>query len=279
MLYYSYLGTWLGDETFMEEKKKLKVLNTFYGTLCRFFCKRSPNGEKGHKSTRSSQTVSSFRCSDGTSHAHKSCKWMSDHFYDSLIRKCNILISRMSCLLLCLRKTDKLQANPQLWLVNMKKIIKMNELKTSKRKKKRDAKWWQWHRHWSRADWEIILVIVNISGIRQYYSTDPDLVRLCRLTKSHQLELLISSTGCCACCSVVAVICVRLLVYQDYAATSTGVGNRQMSERHKQTRCVFIWSVLLLEFPNLDQIASRDKKKKWKLVFSRWCWALKEEEH
>ena len=114
------------------------------------------------------------------------------------------------------------------------------------------------------ADWEKNLVIVNISGIRQYYSTDPVLVRLCRLTKSHQLELLISSTGCCACCSVVAVICVRLLVYQDYAATSTGVGNRQMSERHKQTQCVFIWSVLLLEFPNLNQIASRDNKKKRK---------------
>lgn len=139
MLYYSYLGTWLGDEMFMEEKKKKqKVLNNFYGTLCRFFffCKRSRNEEKGHKSTRSSQTVSSFRCSDGTSHVHKSCKWMSDHFYDSLIRKFNILISRMSCSLLHLRKTDKLQANSQLWLVNVKKIIKMNDLKTSESKKK-----------------------------------------------------------------------------------------------------------------------------------------------
>lgn len=53
------------------------------------------------------------------------------------------------------------------------------------------------------------------------------------------------------------MICVRLLVYQDYAATSTGVGNQQMSDFHKQTQCVFIWSVF--EFLNLDQIAPREK--------------------
>lgn len=74
----------------------------------------------------------------------------------------------------------------------------------------------------------VISVIVNISGIRQYYQTRPGL--FLQVSKSHQLELLISFTGCCARCSVVAVICVCLLVYQDYAATYTGVGNQQMSE-------------------------------------------------
>lgn len=84
-------------------------------------------------------------------------------------------------------------------------------------------------------------VIVNISGIRQYYQPNPGL--FLQVNKSHQLKLLISFTGCCACWSVVAVICVCLLVYQDYAATSTGVGNQRMSELHKQTLCLFIWSV------------------------------------
>lgn len=83
--------------------------------------------------------------------------------------------------------------------------------------------------------------IVNISGIRQYYQ--PKCGLFLQVNKSHQLELLISFTGRCACCSVVAVICVCLLVYQDYAATSTGVGNQQMSDLQNQTQCVFIWSV------------------------------------
>lgn len=82
------------------------------------------------------------------------------------------------------------------------------------------------------------IAIVNISDTRQYYQPQPGL-------KSHWFKFLISFTGCCACCSVVTVICVCLLVYQDYAATFTGVGNQQMFELLLQTKHVFIWSVLV----------------------------------
>lgn len=91
-----------------------------------------------------------------------------------------------------------------------------------------------------------------------------------QVTKSHQLQLLMSLTGCCACCSVVAVICVCKLVYQDYAATFTGVGIQQMSDLCKQMHCVFIRS--MLEFDS-DQIASQDKSFR---LFQRAIVSLKE---
>lgn len=138
----------------------------------------------------------------------------------------------LSCLLLryctvCVRLMTKLQANPQLWLVTckLKKTEWIKDMKEQKDTKLRI----------------IMSVVVYIPGIRQYYQHNPGL--FLQVNKSHQFELLISFTGCCACCSVVAVICVCLLVYQDYAATSTGVGSQQMSDPHERTQCVFIWSV------------------------------------
>lgn len=45
-------------------------------------------------------------------------------------------------------------------------------------------------------------------------------------------------------------------MYQDYAATSTGVGNQQLSELRERTRHAFIWSLFELI---LGQTASQDR--------------------
>lgn len=102
------------------------------------------------------------------------------------------------------------------WSVDSKR---WNEFHTSKSKKML----WNSNTQTGHAD-------VNIPGISQYFQTLPGLNL--QVNKSHHLNLLISSSGCCACCAVVAVICVCLLVYQDYAATSTGIGNQQILQNN-----------------------------------------------
>lgn len=108
----------------------------------------------------------------------------------------------------------------------------------------------------SYPDIMLTLITVNMWGSRLYYKPLSDL--FCRLTKA--INSSFSFTGCCACCSVVAVICVCLLVYWDYAATSTGVGN-QHDEIHKQTLCFHMVGLWVL---NSDQTAPQDKSVSWR---------------
>lgn len=67
-------------------------------------------------------------------------------------------------------------------------------------------------------------------------------VWLVQVNKCHHFESLISFAGCCACSS--CNLCL-LQLYQDYAATSTGLGSLQVSELHDQT---FIWPVWNMEW-------------------------------
>lgn len=125
----------------------------------------------------------------------------------------------------CIRLVLNFQANLQLLLVTSK-------LKKWMRKRHRRAKTMSsvWD---SYPDIMLTLITVNMWGIRLCYKPLSDL--FCRLTKA--INSSFSFTGYCACCSVVAVICVCLLVYWDYAATSTGVGNQQWW--NSQTNTVF----------------------------------------
>lgn len=100
-----------------------------------------------------------------TTRVHKSCKWMSDHSYDSLIRKFKHFKKCLSCTSLRLNTAgDKTFTNPQLWLV------------TTLTKEKPDCKKMP-HRPVTLAlvtcRLRIISAIVNISCIGQYYKRQP----------------------------------------------------------------------------------------------------------
>lgn len=87
---------------------------------------------------------------------------------------------------------------------------------------------------------QLVIIFLYVNSISDIRPPQPSLQ-----VEPSLIAHIISPTGCCACCSVVTVICACLLtsMKKDYAATFTGVGSQQRSEVHKQTRHVFIWSV------------------------------------